>query len=160
MSRAKIKSIAAVREIARALRKKNRSIVFTNGCFDILHWGHVKYLQDAKAKGDVLIVGVNSDASVKRIKGNKRPIIGEKDRLNTIAGLQSVDYVVKFNEDTPLRLIKSIRPSVLIKGADWNKKNIVGADLVKDNGGKVITVKIVRGRSTSSIIKKIAHAYK
>lgn len=156
LSRAKIKSIPELRKIIPRLKGQGKKIVFTNGCFDLLHYGHVKYLEDTKKEGDVLIVGINSDSSIKRIKGNKRPIINQHDRLRIIAGLASVDYVVMFNEYTPLKIIKLIKPDILVKGSDWTKKSIVGADLVLDYGGKVRTVKLVRGRSTTSIINKIA----
>ncbi len=139
----------------RALKQKGKRIVFTNGCFDILHFGHVKYLQDAKAKGDYLVVGVNSDASIKKIKVKNRPVIGQGDRLKTIAALASVDFVVLFNEDNPLKLIKALSPDILIKGADWSKERIVGADFVESYGGKAATVNLVKGRSTSAIIEKI-----
>ena len=126
----KIKNAAELKKIASGLKAKGKKIVFTNGCFDLLHYGHVKYLEDAKKKGDILIVGLNSDASVKRIKGGNRPILTQKDRIRVVAGLESVDYAVLFKEDTPLKLIKSIKPDILAKGADWNKKTIVGADFV------------------------------
>ncbi len=143
----------------KALKKKGKRIVFTNGCFDILHYGHVKYLQDAKGKGDYLIVAVNSDSSVRKIKAKNRPVIGQTDRLKTIAALASVDFVVLFNQDNPLKLIKAIKPDVLIKGADWSKNKIIGADFVESCGGKVETVNLVKGRSTSALIKKIVHDF-
>ncbi len=142
------------RKIAR-LKKNGQRVVFTNGCFDILHYGHVKYLQDARAKGDYLVVAVNSDASIKRIKTKNRPVIAQGDRLKTLAALACVDFVILFNEDNPLRLIKTLKPDVLIKGADWDKKKIIGADFVESYGGKVLTVNLVKGRSTSAIIEKI-----
>ena len=133
-----------------------KKIVFTNGCFDILHYGHAKYLEDAKRKGDILIVGVNNDQSVRRIKGNKRPIVNESDRISLIAALGSVDYAVLFNEDTPIKVIEALKPNILVKGADWEKGNIVGEDIVSKLSGKVVRIKLVKGRSTSNIIKKIA----
>ena len=150
----KLKNPAKLKSILFHLKKQGKRIVFTNGCFDILHYGHVKYLEDAKGKGDVLIVGLNSDSCVRRIKGPKRPINLEYDRSRTIAALESVDYVVLFSEDTPLNLIKLIRPDVLIKGSDWHK-NIVGSDFVLSYGGKVLAVKLINGRSTTDLIKKI-----
>lgn len=156
MSGRKIKNIAELKKIALRLKSKGKKIVFTNGCFDLLHYGHVKYLGEAKRKGDILVVAVNSDASVKRIKGKKRPLVNQKDRIGVIAALESVDYAVLFNEDTPLKVIKSLRPDVLVKGADWNKDNIVGSDFVLKNGGKVAAVKLAKGRSTTGLIKKIA----
>lgn len=152
----KIQNLNSLRKIVSRLKKRGKRIVFTNGCFDILHYGHAKYLEDAKRKGDILIVGVNSDASVKRIKGNKRPIINERDRISLIAALESVDYALLFNEDTPLKVIESLKPDVLVKGADWEKGNIVGQDIVSRLGGKAIRIKFIKGRSTSHIIKKIA----
>ncbi|MDD5465300.1 MAG: D-glycero-beta-D-manno-heptose 1-phosphate adenylyltransferase [Candidatus Omnitrophica bacterium] len=151
----KIIPLSSLIRKVRALKQKNKRIVFTNGCFDILHFGHVKYLQDAKAKGDYLIVAVNSDSSIKKIKGKNRPLIGQLDRLKTIAALASVDFVVLFNEDNPLKLIRAIKPDVLIKGADWSKERMVGADFVESYGGKAATVNLVKGRSTSKLIEKI-----
>jgi len=152
----KIIQLCSLIRKVRALKQKGKRIVFTNGCFDILHFGHVKYLQDAKAKGDYLIVAVNSDSSIKKIKAKNRPVIGQGDRLKTIAALASVDFVVLFNEDNPLKLIKALKPDLLIKGADWGKERIMGADFVESYGGKVATVNLVKGRSTSALIKKIA----
>jgi len=155
MSGTKIKSLKALARICEGLKKKARKTVFTNGCFDILHYGHVMYLEKAKAKGDFLIVAVNSDASVRRIKGRKRPIVNEADRARVVAGLESVDYVVVFDEDTPLKVIEAVKPDVLVKGADWRKKDIVGADFVRENGGSIYSVKLAGGRSTTGLIKKI-----
>jgi rfaE bifunctional protein nucleotidyltransferase chain/domain len=155
----KVKKTAELRKIVNSLKKKGKKIVFTNGCFDILHYGHVKYLEDAAKKGDYLVVAVNSDSSVKRIKGSKRPIVKEMDRASTIAGLSSVDFVVIFDQDTPLEVIKLLRPDVLVKGADWKDKNIVGSDIVLNNGGRVFTVKLEAGRSTSNLIKRIIERY-
>lgn len=155
MSRAKIKNIRELKRIAAALKKRGKTVVFTNGCFDLLHYGHVMYLQKAKAKGDLLVVAVNSDASVKRIKGKNRPIVNEHDRARVIAGLESVDYVVLFNKDNPLELIRQIQPDILVKGADWKKNKIIGADIVHKNRGRVVTIKLSPGRSTTSLIKKI-----
>lgn len=141
------------------LKNKGAKVVFTNGCFDLLHYGHVKYLQEAKNKGDILIVAINSDASVRRIKGNSRPIIREKDRLRIVAALESVDYVVLFGEDSPLKVIRTLEPDILIKGADWQKLKIVGADFVIGGGGRVATLKLAKGRSTTNLIKKIAKGF-
>lgn len=129
--------------------------MFTNGCFDLLHYGHVKYLEDAGRQGDVLLVAVNTDASVRRIKGKARPIMNERDRSRIIAALACVDYVVLFGEDTPLKLIQELIPDVLIKGSDWDKKRIVGSDIVLRHGGRVLTVKRIPDRSTTDIIEKI-----
>lgn len=155
----KIKNLRGLKKVIAYLKAKGKKVVFTNGCFDLLHYGHIKYLREAKRKGDVLIVAINSDASVRRIKGNKRPIVNEKDRLRLLAALESVDYTVLFGEDTPLELIKSLKPDVLVKGADWNKNNIVGRDFVLSYGGRVSTIKFVKGYSTTSLIKKIAKRF-
>lgn len=156
----KIKGLADLKKAVLRLKKAGKKVVFTNGCFDILHYGHVKYLQDAKGKGDILIVAVNSDASVKKIKGNKRPLVNEKDRARIIAGLASVDYVILFEESTPLKIIRAVKPDILVKGSDWNKNNIVGADLVCGYGGRVSTVNLIKGRSTTALIKKIAQIFR
>lgn len=156
MLKSKIKNLRELKRIISSLKAKGKRIVFTNGCFDLLHYGHVKYLESAKRKGDILIVAINCDASVKRIKGNKRPIINEKDRSGIIAALESVDYVVLFEEDTPFKIIKLLKPDTLIKGADWDKKGIVGRDFVLSYGGRVSTINLVKGRSTTNLIKKIA----
>ncbi len=159
MINSKIKSIIQLRRIIVKLKKQGKRIVFTNGCYDLLHLGHVKYLEDAKKNGDTLVVAVNSDASVRRIKGSKRPLVKEPDRLRIIAGLESVDYVIRFNADTPIGIIKSLRPDVLIKGADWGRKQIVGAKFVLGYGGRVKRIKLIPGRSTSSLIHKIAKIF-
>jgi len=136
---------------------KNQKIVFTNGCFDILHAGHVLYLQEAKALGDILIVGLNSDNSVKRLKGDSRPINNEKDRAIVLSGLASVDYVIIFEEDTPYNLIAQIQPDVLVKGGDWAPESIIGYDIVMKKGGEVRSLVFVEGKSTTEIIEKITH---
>ncbi len=159
LSRIKIKSLTELKKISDKLKAKGKKIVFTNGCFDLLHYGHVMYLEKAKTKGDFLIVGLNSDSSVKRIKGDKRPIVNENDRAKVIEALASVDYVVLFEEDTPYETIKILKPDILIKGADWKKNNIVGADIVKSYGGKIVTIKLAKGRSTTNLIKKIAETF-
>jgi len=156
----KIISLVNLIRKVRALKQQGCRIVFTNGCFDILHFGHVKYLQEAKAKGDYLVVAVNSDSSIKKIKAKNRPVIGQSDRLKTIAALASVDFAVLFNEDNPLKLIKALKPDVLIKGADWSKEKIAGADFVESYGGKAVTVNLVKGRSTSAIIEKIIRDFR
>jgi D-beta-D-heptose 7-phosphate kinase/D-beta-D-heptose 1-phosphate adenosyltransferase len=155
----KIKSLAVLTKIVRGLKRSGKKIVFTNGCFDLMHFGHAKYLQEAAKKGDILVVAVNSDSSVKKIKAKGRPIIDEYNRLRLVAALESVDYVVKFSEDTPIKVIAALKPDVLVKGADWNKLNIVGSDLVRSCGGRVSTVKLVNGLSTSNLIKKIAKTF-
>lgn len=156
MLKTKIKRLGALKKIIAGLKARGKKVVFTNGCFDLLHYGHVKYLEDAKRKGDILVVAINSDASIRKIKGEKRPIVNQQDRMNIIAALESVDYVVLFNEDTPIKAIKHLRPDILIKGADWKKDRIVGSDIVLRDKGKVSTVKLVKGRSTTNLIHKIA----
>ncbi len=141
--------------LGRGLRAARKKIVFTNGTFDILHLGHVTYLQKAKRAGDVLIVGVNSDASVKSYKTPDRPINPQADRMAVLAALECVDYVVLFEEPTPLHLILALKPHVLVKGADWKKSQIAGAREVESWGGKVKLVTLVRGRSTTAIIQKM-----
>jgi D-beta-D-heptose 7-phosphate kinase/D-beta-D-heptose 1-phosphate adenosyltransferase len=151
----KTKSLKALLKIISSLRNQGKRIVFTNGCFDLLHFGHAKYLEDAKRKGDILIVGVNSDGSVRRIKGDKRPIIKDRNRLNLVAALESVDFALIFKEDTPFNIIKKIRPDILIKGADWDKDQVVGGRFVRESGGKVLTVNLIKGLSTTNLINKI-----
>ncbi len=160
MAKSKIKSIAALKKIAVQLKSQGKKIVFTNGCFDLLHVGHVRYLQKAKKLGDILIVGLNTDHSVKLIKGQNRPIIPEKERAEVLASLEFVDYVVLFSEPDPLKLIKAIRPHILVKGADWTKKQIVGRELVEKEGGKVRRVPLVPGASSTKVIEKILKIYK
>ena len=136
-------------------KKEGLKIVFTNGCFDIVHLGHIDYLEKARNLGDKLIVGVNSDSSVKRIKGESRPIVTEYARLRMMSAFSFVDAVVLFHEDTPYTLIQNILPDILVKGNDYSIKNIVGADIVLKNGGSVETIELVKGYSTSNIIKLI-----
>lgn len=142
------------------VRAEGKRIVFTNGCFDILHAGHAYYLQRAKELGDILVVGVNSDSSIRRIKGEKRPIIPEHMRAYLLDSLKPVDYVVIFEEDTPENLIRSIRPHVLVKGGDWTLESIVGADFVLSYGGEVKLVDFFFDVSTSKIIERIAQLYR
>ena len=139
-------------------RQKGKKIVFTNGTFDILHLGHVTYLEKARNLGDILIVGVNSDASVRSYKGPGRPLNPEKDRLRVLASLACVDFVVLFNEPTPLRLILQLKPDVLVKGSDWKKNQIVGAKEIKSWGGRVRRIQMVKGRSTTNSLKKLGLA--
>lgn len=146
-------------KIRKQLKLESKKVVFTNGCFDILHAGHVDYLSKAKKLGDVLIVGLNSDLSIKKIKGEKRPIISENERAYILSQLKPVDYVVMFDEETPLNLIEKLVPDVLVKGDDWKIKNIVGNDIVRQNGGKVCTVKFVSTQSSSKIIQRVLELY-
>ena len=143
-----------VRELVGALRQSGRRVVFTNGVFDILHAGHTTYLEAARALGDVLVVGLNTDESVRRLKGPERPINSEQDRAMVLAALRSVDHVVLFADDTPLGLIESIVPDVLVKGGDYTRQTIVGADVVEAHGGRVVTIPLVEGRSTTGIINR------
>lgn len=138
-----------------SLRRKRRRIVFTNGVFDILHRGHVEYLGKARQLGDVLIVGLNTDASVRRLKGAGRPINSLKDRAAVLLGLRAVDYVVPFSQDTPLELISKIMPDVLVKGADYKVREIVGSDIVKANGGRVQRIRLTPGRSTTRVLNAL-----
>lgn len=147
----KIKTFEQAEKLAKKLKNMHKKIVFTNGCFDILHTGHVRYLHKAKELGDILVLGLNSDASVQRLKGEGRPINGVADRAEVLASLESVDYVIEFTEDTPYELIKKIEPDVLVKGADYAGKEVVGSDIAK----QTILIEFVEGRSTTSIIKKI-----
>lgn len=137
------------------LKRQGRKIVFTNGCFDVLHFGHVRYLLQAKGLGDILVIGLNSDDSVRRLKGPTRPVNGEKERAFVLAALACVDYVVVFDEDTPKELIETVRPDVLVKGGDYTLDNIVGADFVTQNGGTVTTIPFVEGFSSTRIIEQL-----
>ena len=146
-------------ELTQFLEKnKGKKIVFTNGCFDILHRGHVTYLAEARKLGDLLVIGLNSDASVKRLKGPERPINNENDRRFVMSQLKSVDFVEIFTEDTPLNLILTVKPSVLVKGGDWKIEQIVGGKEVQANGGNVYSLNFVDGYSTTNIIEKIQHS--
>ena len=139
-------------------REENQKIVFTNGCFDLLHLGHVDYLAKAKDLGDRLIIGVNTDSSVKRLKGENRPLQDENSRLHILAALHSVDAVVLFDEDTPYELIKKIQPDILVKGADYKIENIVGYDIVTSRGGSVKTIEFIEGYSTTNIEQRILNS--
>lgn len=151
----KILNRSKAREITQSWKDAGDEVVFTNGCFDILHLGHVDYLEKARAKGNKLIVGVNEDASVKKLKGKNRPINNENARARLIAALEFVDAVVLFGEDTPLELISELSPDVLVKGNDYKISNIVGADIVIEKGGKVETIDLVEGYSTTKIVEQI-----
>lgn len=150
--------VAALRTMREKWHEEGRRVVFTNGCFDILHLGHVTYLSCAKAQGDILVVGLNSDASVRRNKGPKRPIVGERDRAALLLALRCVDYVCIFDEDTPYELISQIVPDVLVKGRDW-AGNVVGSDVVEAAGGRVALADLVDGRSTTGIIERVLEVY-
>ena len=152
-------SISELKAIRAKLKTSNKKVVFTNGVFDLIHSGHVDYLSKAKKLGDVLIVGLNSDDSVKRIKGNKRPILKQEERAFILFNLKPVDYVVFFDEDTPEKLISEIIPDILVKGADWAVEKIVGKDIVEKNGGRVMNIEFVNEQSTSKIIDLIVKRY-
>jgi rfaE bifunctional protein nucleotidyltransferase chain/domain len=141
------------------LRKEGKKIVFTNGCFDILHVGHTRYLREAKRTADILIIALNSDESVRTLKGDKRPLIPEAERADVVASLESVDFVTIFHELTPLALIEFIKPDVLIKGGDWEEENVVGRESVKRWGGRVVIIPEIKESSTSNIIEKILTVY-
>ncbi len=153
MHQNKIVDRKKLKSIIPELKNRGKKIVFTNGCFDILHIGHIRYLEEAKNFGDVLIIGLNSDSSVSKIKPG-RPVIPEQQRAEVLSALYMVDYIIFFNEDTPYGLIREIKPDVLIKGADWKEEDIVGRDIVKE----VHTIPFVKGASTSEIIKKIQNS--
>ena len=154
-SNQKIKTLNQLIKIVQKLKKQNKKIVTTNGVFDILHAGHVRYLEDAKKLGDILIVGVNTDASVRQIKGDKRPINDEKSRTLVLAGLESVDYVFLFDEKDPRKWLEKIKPNIHVKAGDYKMRQIIEKDAVEQNGGKVVIAKMKKGYSTTAIIKKI-----
>jgi len=153
--RSKITDIHHLLNQLKTHRQNQQAIVFTNGCFDILHAGHVRYLQAARREGDVLIIGLNSDSSVKSIKGELRPIVSQDQRAEVLAGLWCVDYIIIFDEPDPGRIIESIKPDVLVKGSDWEENQIIGSDTVVGAGGKVKRIPMVPELSTSQIIRKI-----
>jgi D-beta-D-heptose 7-phosphate kinase/D-beta-D-heptose 1-phosphate adenosyltransferase len=141
-------------------KREGKKIVFTNGCFDILHVGHVRYLQEAKKLGDVLVLGLNSDSSVRTLKGEKRPLVPQEERAEILAALESVDYVTIFDEATPLELIGYLKPDLLVKGGDWSEDAIVGADIIKQWGGRVVVAPLIEGRSTTNVVEKILRVYR
>lgn len=151
----KIMGARALASKLEGFRQAGKSVVFTNGCFDLLHVGHVRYLSAAKNEGDLLVVGLNSDRSIKLIKGDRRPIIAQDHRSEILASLQAVDYVTFFDESDPLKLIQLLKPTILVKGADWGPDEIVGADFVKASGGRVVRVPLVKDASSSAIIERI-----
>lgn len=154
-ARSKLLSRHAAREVARRARRNGETVVFTNGCFDLLHVGHVRSLERARRQGDRLLVAVNSDASVRRQKGRGRPIVPARRRAEVLAALECVDWVVVFGEDTPLALIRSVRPDVLAKGGDWRLEEIVGRAEVQSWGGRVVRIPVVPGSRTSSLVERI-----
>ncbi|MBC2855910.1 MAG: D-glycero-beta-D-manno-heptose 1-phosphate adenylyltransferase [Cetobacterium sp.] len=142
-------------KVIEELKEQGKKVVFTNGCFDILHVGHLTYLNEAKRQGDILIVGVNSDSSVKRLKGESRPINNEIDRSEMLCGLKAVDYTVIFEEDTPMEIIDDLKPSIHVKGGDYKKEDLPETKIVEKNGGEVRILGFVHGKSTTNIVKKI-----
>ncbi|MFC1855095.1 D-glycero-beta-D-manno-heptose 1-phosphate adenylyltransferase [Thermodesulfobacteriota bacterium] len=156
----KIKEKEALRDILIDLKQRGKTVSFTNGCFDIIHAGHVQYLNKAKAEADVLVVAVNSDESIRQIKGDKRPLVPERERAEVLSALFCVDYVVIFNETDPFDIISFLSPDILVKGADWGLDDIIGRDIVEERGGKVIRVELSEGLSTSNIIETILERYK
>ncbi len=156
----KILNREEILKIRKRLKEEGKKVVFTNGCFDLIHAGHVDYLTQAKSVGDILIVGLNNDASVRRIKGEKRPIVKEQERAIIISNLKPVDYVTFFDEDTPAKLIEDLIPDYLIKGTDWEIDQIVGKDIVEKNGGEVKRIEFVNDQSSSRIIQIILDRYR
>jgi D-beta-D-heptose 7-phosphate kinase/D-beta-D-heptose 1-phosphate adenosyltransferase len=155
----KIKTTADLHRIVEDLKKKGKRIVFTNGCFDLLHLGHIRYLEKAKSLGDILVVGVNSDRSVQSLKGPERPILPEGERAEILSGLECVDYITLFDELTPLELISSLQPHILVKGGNWAKETTVGREVVERSGGEVVILPFVEGSSTSNLIETILKRY-
>ena len=155
----RLKSLKEIITLRKELKSANKKVVFTNGCFGIIHAGHIDYLNKAKELGNVLIVGINSDISVKKIKDKNRPIIQEKERALIVSNLRAVDYVVLFDEETPDNLINKIIPDILVKGADWDIDKIVGKDIVLKNGGEVKSIEFIIQQSTSKIIESIITKY-
>ena len=151
----KILGLPKLLEALARRRAQGERVVFTNGCFDLLHPGHVTYLEAARGLGDLLVVGLNSDASVRRLKGPNRPILSQEERAMILAGLRSVDYVAVFEEDTPAELIRAVVPDVLVKGGDWSVESIVGREVVEDAGGRVLSLPFVEGQSTTGIVERI-----
>ena len=155
----KILDRGALREKLDNLRKTGKKIAFTNGCFDILHVGHVRYLREAKKTGDVLVLALNSDSSVRSIKGEKRPLVPEMERAEVLVALEFIDFVTLFDELTPLELIQYLKPDVLIKGGDWPEEKVVGRNEIKQWGGKVVIIPEVMGKSTTNVVEKIINIY-
>ena len=157
-ARSKIKHRSKLKPLVARHQARGQRVVFTNGCFDLLHLGHVRYLEKARALGDALVVAVNSDASVLRLKGAGRPIVPQEDRCEVLGGLASVDYVTVFDEETPLEIIRELAPDVLVKGGDWDLDQIVGRSCIEESGGRVTSIEFENGYSTSALIDHIRHA--
>ena len=158
--RTKIKTTQELKQLLGILRATGKKIVFTNGCFDLIHTGHTRYLARARSYGDLLVVALNSDTSVRMIKGDKRPINTEAERAETLAALESVDFVTVFDEPDPHRIISELQPDVLVKGGDWPVEKIIGRDVVEARGGKVVSVGYIEGASTTGMIEKILQRYR
>lgn len=155
----KVKTIEELVEIRNGFKQKDKKVVFTNGCFDLIHTGHTRYLNEARELGDCLVVAVNSDASVRQIKGEKRPVIPQNERAEIIAALESVDYVIIFTDPDPFNIIKLLKPDFLVKGGDWGSGTIIGSDIVEAAGGKVLRITYNKGSSTTNIIERIQNRY-
>jgi len=153
--KSKIKTLPDTKTAVKELQQQGKKIVFTNGCFDILHAGHVDIFQQARELGDALVVAINSDSSIKKIKGEKRPVVPQQQRMQVIAALESVDFVVVFSEEDPLKVIKEIQPDILVKGGDWEVETIIGREIVKKKGGKVCSIPLMEGISTTNIIEVV-----
>lgn len=160
MSKQKIKTLEELKKIIEALKKQNKIIVTTNGVFDILHLGHIKYLQEAKKLGDILIIAINSDSSTKQLKGPERPINNQEVRAETLAALEFVDYITIFNETDPIKILSEIKPNVHVKGGDYKIGQIIEKDVVEKNKGKIVLIPEIRGYSTTDLINKVLSSYK
>jgi rfaE bifunctional protein nucleotidyltransferase chain/domain len=158
-ARSKIKSAHALESICAAKRRNGARLVFTNGCFDLLHLGHIRYLEAARELGDILVVGINSDRSVRQIKGPQRPVMSQEERSEIVAALHCVDWVAVFDTPDPLPLIRLLQPDVLVKGADWPRERIVGAELVEASGGRVEQIPLVPEASSTSVIQRVLDRY-
>ncbi len=153
--KSKIKTLPDTKNEVKKLQQQGKKIVFTNGCFDILHAGHVDIFQQARELGDALVVAINSDSSIKKIKGEKRPVVPQEQRMQVVAALESVDFVVVFSEEDPLKVIKEIQPDILVKGGDWEVETIIGREIVEKKGGKVCSIPLMEGISTTNIIEVV-----
>jgi rfaE bifunctional protein nucleotidyltransferase chain/domain len=151
----KLKPLEIIKNEIKALQQQGKKIVFTNGCFDILHAGHVDIFQQARNLGGALVVAVNSDISIKKIKGEKRPVVPQAQRMQVLAALEAIDYVVIFDEENPFKIIKEIQPDILVKGGDWPVETIVGREIVEKKGGKVLSIPLMEGISTTNIIEEV-----
>jgi rfaE bifunctional protein nucleotidyltransferase chain/domain len=157
--KSKIKTQDELRDMIEDLHSAGKKVVFTNGCFDLIHTGHVRYLKIARGYGDVLVVAINSDESIRRIKGDKRPIMPQEERAEVLSALSMVDYVTVFEEDDPHRVVAELMPDVLVKGGDWEVENIIGRDVVEANGGNVYSIPYIEGSSTTTIIDRVVKKY-